>query len=220
MKLSRLFQIGLLLTFFLPFFRECSPLTGQSAKELEFQKNNDSLQAVAFIDSVKSVNPNCNVDSLLEIKNSTNNIADSLSSASKNIDSARLDKLNTKGSRIDKSSTGFKNKIESILNPDGNFTGISYVIDSMFYLFYLVYLGGTTVAFILWIIGLILKYKKNILFHIINIIGLIVFFCAYFDKVKYDFKLWGYWVCFSWGLIMVIIDFIIMIKRKNKKTVA
>jgi hypothetical protein len=202
MRLSRLLQIGLLLTFFLPFFRQCSPLTGQSEREIEIMRNEDSLKTVAFIDSIKSVNPNCNIDSALEARFNPYQT-----------DSVKNDTLTIEKKGKSEDCIVYK-WIKRILNPNDNISGVGYFVSTIVWI---IYYGGTSLALILWIIASILKFKKRKLFHTINITGLILFFLTYIDKVHYEFKLWGYWVCFIWAILMIVLDLIIEIKdRKNR----
>jgi hypothetical protein len=211
MKISKLLQIGLLLTFILPFFpKGCSP----TSEEIEAQRISDSTR---FQDSIAIVQAEGQ-----RISDSINNSKQQDSIVKQNKDSVGVyqhNNSNDKNEITDKISK--KSKIlKSILRPNNNYTGIAFVID-LFTTF--IYGFGVLIAFLLWIIGLIIKYKDyNNIFHLINIIGLITFYMTnpfmvnFFDGTK----LWGFWISFIWALGLIIYDTNILIKRKRNKTVA
>jgi len=224
MKISKYLQIGLLLTFFLPFFRQCS--MGPSPEEVEQKRIADSTRVVdslKIMDSLKIANPGCNIDSIYIKEILKIDISDtSVAIHNDKVDSLIKDSIDKNEAFVEKSASDDSKKeskfAELFLTPGNNYTGLGYILSSVYGL---IYYGGATLAFFLWIIGLILKYKKQKLVHFINIIALILFYFTYFDISKYktDNKLWGYWVCFSWCLVMIIVDILILIKEKKKKSV-
>jgi hypothetical protein len=211
MRISKLLQIGLLLTFFLPFFpKGCGP----SMEELETQRISDStrLQDSLAIVQAEAQRITDSINSSRQQDSISKQCKDSLKVAQQN-------SSNDKNEITDKLSK--KSKIlKSVLRPYNNYTGIAFVID----LFTTFINGfGVLIAFLLWIIGLIIKYKDyNNIFHLINIIGLIAFYLTnpfmvnFFDGTK----LWGFWISFIWALGLIIYDTNILIKLKRKKTVA
>lgn len=211
MRISKLLQIGLLITFFLPFFpKGC----GTSEDEIESQRIADSTRLQ---------------DSLAKVQAEVQRVADSIN-YSKQMDSLgqqRKDSIkvvgrdNSSGKNEITDKLSRKSKVmKAILRPNDNYTGFAFVID-LFMTF--IYGFGVLIAFLLWIIGLIIKYKDfNNIFHLVNIIGMITFYFTnpfmvnFFDGTK----LWGFWISFIWALGLIIYDTIILIKIKRNKTVA
>ncbi|HEY6915931.1 MAG TPA: hypothetical protein VI413_14735 [Paludibacter sp.] len=198
-KYSKILQIGLLLTFFLPFFPHgCEP------KKAEEMSMSDSTQVI--IDSAsqersKLILANKQSDSIKTT--AIENVSDT-KDQSPNIDSDK--ELTTKISQ--KSSI-----LKLLLRPNDNYTGIASLID----FFSLVEFGyGLAIAFILWLISLITKLKDfNSIFLLINIIGLAFLSVSHSLNVFNDRRLWGFWVCLIWAVAMIIYDSIILFKRKK-----
>jgi hypothetical protein len=198
-NISKLMQIGLLLTLFLPFFpKGCEQKNAQAAP-----KPNSSIVTVDTLEKVSSelINKNGQSDTLktAKFKNGTINKAQVL-----NEDDEWSATLSSK-SKI----------LKMLLRPNDDYTGVANIIDS----FSLLKLGsGLVFAFILWIIALIVKIKDyNNIFNLINIIGLLLLFGSHsIYNAMSDIRLWGFWVCFIWGAAMIIYDTIILLKiRKN-----
>lgn len=178
-KISKILQVLLLLSFFLPFFSQgCTP------KEAEKASANDST-LVAQDNSKTETIAVANTDSNQQnVDNTKNGLTESLS----------------------KKSTLLK----YVLRRNDNFSGIGYITEVFIVLFVQC---GAAVAFILWIIGLIVKLKDyNNIFHLINIAAVIsfIFTNPMILTNLFGFKLWGYWVCLGLAVIMVIYDLVIL----------
>jgi hypothetical protein len=225
-KLSRLLQAGLILMFFLPFFPKGCEYP--SKEELEAQRIGDSIRvadSIKLIDSLKLINPLINIDSAYKASQTNHLYNDSIKRADNIVaDSAQKIKDTTviaptkESDDPDDISTKLSKKskiLKLLLRPNENYTGLAYVINTFLQI---INYAGITIAFILWIIGLVLKFRGNSIYHIINIFGLISFyFIGYvYTFTCIDIKLWGYWVTFVFGSIMIIFDSYLLIKTKKK----
>lgn len=202
-KFSKLLQIGLLLTFLLPFFPQgCKPKQAEEAPTPDStfvavdtlrQDNSALTQANQQLDTIKTA----------ALENSTQN----------------TDK--TEVTNEDKElSTRFSKKsilLKSLLRPNDNYTGIATLIDC----YSLLEIGyGLGIAFILWLIALIVKFKDyNNIFILMNIAGLVFMFGTHsMYNILDETRLWGFWVSIIWCATMIIYDFIIQLKiRKERK---
>jgi hypothetical protein len=103
-----------------------------------------------------------------------------------------------------------------LLRPNNNYTGIASLIDC----FSLLELGyGLGIAFILWLIALIVKIKDyNNILHLLNILGLVFMYGTHsMYNIMNEERLWGFWVCIIWSSIMIIYDTLILLKiRRNR----
>lgn len=239
-QISRLLQVIVLLSFFLPFFPKGCEETTISRRDQRIKDSiiADSLQKVEIahlIDSIVKVNPNTNTDSILsmrlkeiEKKDSLNYKlycdsiirSDSLASIS---DTINHKESNDKLKPIERISQ--KSKIlKFILKPEAEYyTGIGFLIDMFFA--YLLYFGTWT-AFLLFILAFVLKSKnfKNT-FNFINIIALILLVFTnpsenieHIDMNLFKDKLWGYWICLAIALVVIVYDSLLLIKIKKNKT--
>ena len=109
--------------------------------------------------------------------------------------------------------------LKLILRPDDNFSGIGYLLGVSEIL---ILECGAAFAFILWLIGLVVKLKDyNTIFHLINFLALLFFIFTSPGGLLNIFgaiKLWGYWVCLGFGILLVLLDiFILMKQRKSQK---
>jgi hypothetical protein len=205
-KISKLLQIGLLLTFFLPFFPQgCKP---KQAEEVPMTDSTivsvDTLRQESI--ALTQQDQQSDTAKTAIYKNSTQNI-------NKTEVEEEGNGLSTKISK--------KSKIlKLLLRPNGNYTGISSLID----FFSALKIGyGLGIAFILWIIALIIKLKDfNNIFILINIIGLIFLSVSHSLNVFNDTRLWGFWVCLIWSTTMIIYDCFILLKirKARQKTCA
>jgi hypothetical protein len=210
-RISRYLQIGLLLTFLLPFFpKGCRP----SAEELEAQRITDSIGLAHRLAKVQIQQPM---------------LADSINNKELSMDSLKHDYIFQKnsvdnesitiyGSNQSKQLSEYYSTLGIILRPNGDFSGIGYLLDWI--VTYILIFGSIT-AFILLILGLIIKYKDfNNIFIFINIIALILLFLAnpIMDLAKDESRLWGFWFCTLFGLFMIISDTILLIRIKKNKT--
>lgn len=196
---SKYLQIGLLFTFFLPFFPSgckgnAEPVDDLSAPIIEEPY---IAQDTSSIDtSLSSVLvPSAEVDTSI-IKNQITN--------SSNEEETISDILIKKNSFL-----------KVLLKPGNKYSGIGYIIDFSVFIIYF----GIFISFFLWIFGLVLKVKQKKSFHLLNIIGLIFlyitnpYFLGYLD---YE-KLWGYWVCFYWAVTMIFLDLFSLLYLKRNK---
>lgn len=196
-KISKYLQIGLLLTFFLPFFpsgcRESSYSQVDSTAVLEAPIAGMDTSIVDTSVEINAGVDKLNIDSL---KDTSNSHSDS-------------DKKETISDKIIKEIPVLK----YLLKYNYKYSGIGYLVDTILYLI----IGfGIVFSFILWIIGLIFKYKDYKRFHFINVIGIILFYVT--DPIAIGFfnvKLWGYWVSFWWAVVMIILDLYIYFKMKR-----
>ena len=206
LKLSKLLQIGLLLTFFLPFFpRGCEPKQVENAPAVD--------STVVAVDTLRQ-------DSCKLTKE--NEKSDTLKTAVFGNTTQKTEKKETKiedkelSARIAKKST----ILTLLLRPNENYTGIASLID---YFSFLELGYGLGIAFILWIIGLIIKLKDfNNIFLLINTLGLVFLSVSHSLNVFNDTRLWGFWVCLIWSATMTIYDCIILLKirKERQKTCA
>jgi hypothetical protein len=200
-KLSKLLQIGLLLTFMLPFFPQgCNPKQAEAVSKQDStfvsvdtlrQHSGALTQEHQKSDTIKTV----------ALENSTLNTNKSEVTNEENELSAKLSK---------------KSKIlKLLLRPNGNYTGIASLIDC----FPLLEFGyGLGIAFLLWLIALIIKLKDfNNIFVLINIMGLVFLSISHSLNVFNDTRLWGFWVCLIWSATMIIYDCIILLKIRKER---
>jgi hypothetical protein len=234
MQISRLLQIVLLLTFFLPFFPEGCSDEGTNA-EIEKMRADSIARAdsITLVDSVLKIHPNINIDSFLTVQNRLLAKPDSINNVNKVFhDSAttQTDSIADKDDSVHfKTSENLSKKsklLKTILRPHNNYTGIGFIVDT--FEEYIIFFGALT-AFLFFILGLIIKYKDfNNSFNWINIIAWILLLFTNpiinwnVSIINWDFwsdKLWGYWVCLVFGIIMIIYDSMTLIKIKHKKPV-
>lgn len=197
-KVSKYLQIGLLLTFFLPFFPS-------GCKEGQTESVSDSIQAIE-VPAPEHVDTSAQIDTLIKF----DSYADSLNKGK--IDSIipeKSDKEETVSDKIIRHVPFLK----ILLKPNDKYSGIGYIIDVFWSL---VTSFGIVLSLALWIIGLRLKIKGNKDFQILNIIGLILLYTT--DPVMLswlnDSKLWGYWFCLWWAVIMIVFDFGLILRKK------
>ncbi len=205
LKLSKLLQIGLLLTFFLPFFpRGCEPKQAEDAPTVD--------TTVVAVDTLRQDSSNLTKE---------NEKSDTLKTVVFNNTTQKTEKKETEtkienkelSAQIAKKST----ILTLLLRPNENYTGIASLID---YFSFLELGYGLGIAFVLWIIGLIIKLKDyNNIFVLINILGLVFLSVSHSLNVFNDTRLWGFWVCLIWSATMTIYDCIILLKiRKERQT--
>lgn len=201
-KYSKLLQIGLLLTFFLPFFPQgCEPKKAEEAPRTDStivvvdtvrQDSNQLAQGKGQPDTLKTAGAG----------NITDNKGQKQASNEDDALSTELSKKST--------------ILKFMLRPNDNYTGIASLIDC----FSLLRIGyGLGLAFILWLIAFIIKLKDyNNIFHLINIVGLIFLFGTHsMYNVMSEERLWGFWVCIVWSATMIIYDSIVLLKiRKGR----
>ncbi len=204
-KISKLLQIGLLLTFILPFFP--SGCESKQAEEASVQDTaivaNDSL----LTDSVKQAARELDADTV--VATTTENTTQESDTTKKESADSNL------STKIAKKSTILK----LLLRPNNNYTGIAALIDCFSFLQFGYGLG---MAFILWVIALVVKLKDfNNIFILMNIIGLILMFYSYsISNILNDERLWGFWVCIFWSAIMNVFDCILLfrLRKLSKKS--
>ncbi|MDD4993994.1 MAG: hypothetical protein PHR83_17370 [Paludibacter sp.] len=201
-KLSRLLQIGLLLTFLLPFFPQgCDP------KQAENVPTPDST----FV-AVDSLRQDSNELTMQIEKSDTLKTAVSENTTQNTDKTGEKNEDNELSTKISKKSTFLK----FLLRPNNNYTGIASLID----FFSILEFGyGLGIAFILWLIALIIKFKDyNNIFILLNFVGLVSLFWTHsMYNVMSEKRLWGFWVCLIWGAIMIIYDCIILLKIRKER---
>lgn len=104
--------------------------------------------------------------------------------------------------------------LKAILRPNDNYTGMASLIDfySVFVLGY-----GLGIAFVLWIIALIIKLKDfNNIFILMNFVGLVCMSLSSSPNIFVNKRLWGFWFCLIWCLLMIIYDLLLLKKLKTK----
>lgn len=197
-KVSKYLQIGLLLTFFLPFFPS-------GCNEGQTESVSDSMKALE-VPAPEHVYTSAQIDTLIKF----DSYADSLNKGkTDSINPEKSDKEETVSDKIIRHVSFLK----ILLKPNDKYSGIGYIIDVFWSL---VTSFGIVLSLALWIIGLRLKIKGNKDFQILNIIGLILLYTT--DPVMLswlnDSKLWGYWFCFWWAVIMIVFDFGLILRKK------
>ena len=186
-KISKYLQIMVLLAFFLPFFP-----AGCEPKKAETTPVTDST-LIAMDSTQTNTKLTASTDSITQSNDSTKQgITEKLSKKSK--------------------------LLKLILRPDDNFSGVGYLLGVSEIL---ILECGAAIAFILWIIGLVVKLKDyNTIFHLINFLALMFFYFTSPGGLLNIFggiKLWGYWICLGFGVIIVLFDAFIFIKQRKSQ---
>ena len=196
---SKLLQIGLLLTFLLPFFPK-----GCDQKNAQVSPAKSS--SIVTVDSLKQDSNSLAMKNELTVAKK--------STASTNGDNNKIQSHDSVGETELSTMLSSKSQLlKVILRPNDDYTGLSVVIDGLT----LLKLGsGLLFVFVLWIIALIVKMKDyNSIFNLINLIGLLFLFVS---NMLGEIRLWGFWVCFIWGVAMIVYDTTILLKLRNDKT--
>jgi len=209
------------MTFFLPFFPK-----GCNDKFYEETKAQSVADPLKITDSLRldSANKKANHESvsLAVIHNDTfiDTIQQTINSGIDSLGvefSAKYDTTVEKDDKFDISGRLAKesNILSVLLRPKGEYTGIGYIINSIIPM---ILYGGVTIALFLWIIGLLLKWHRKNIFHVINLTGLILFYFTGFTLTftPIDSKLWGFWASFTIGVLMVIYDLYLFCRIKLK----
>jgi len=198
-KISKLLQIGLLLTFLLPFFPH-----GCEFKEATGTSTPDTTTVAT--DTLKHKS---------SILTSGDGKLDTLKTAA--VDNTVKTGENNKEKDLSLVIAQKSSILKAILRPNDNYTGIANIIDcfSMLGLWY-----GLVISLIVWIIALIVKIKDfNSVFILLNFIGLLCLFGAHSTNfTDSGQRLWGFWVCAIWCTTMILYDFFTLLKiRKDRK---
>lgn len=196
-KLSKYLQIGLLLTFFLPFF----PVGCEEEQKVTVSDSAKTIQT-----TVPEPEELTTDDTLVKKDSPIESVKDEKSGSAI---PEKMDREETVTDQIIQRAHFLK----ILLQPDNKYTGIGYIIDVFWPM---VSSFGIVLSFLLWVIGLRLKIKGNKIFHILNIIGLILLYITNPVMLTWviDSKLWGYWFCFWWAAVMIIFDFWLIIKKR------
>jgi uncharacterized membrane protein (UPF0136 family) len=198
-KISKCLQILVLLAFFLPFFPQgCKP------KQTEVAPKADST-----IVSVNTTVTKVQVDFAKQTISDTAKIDTAKVASTTGTDNNKKD---TDESLSNTLSKKFK-ILKPLLRPSDNYTGIGNSINTFQWFEML----GTAFALLLFVISLIIKLKDyNSIFHFINGLALLSLVFAHGSNIMNQDRLWGYWVCLSMAVIMVVFDTVVLIKfRKN-----
>jgi hypothetical protein len=238
-KISRILQVALLFTFFLPFYPEgCDG--GKKAQEAKAKSDSiahvDSIahaDSLKLVDSLLRVNPKINLDSLYKAQNKRVRITDSINNIQKRSTYSIQNKKSTsvikpdsanqnnsdENSGISKRLSQKSKLLKLVLRPKDGYSGIGFILDE--FIAYIV-MGGTITGFMFFLIAFIIKIKNfNNIFYLCNIIGLIMTFFnnpSTFTFFIGEGKLWGYWICIFFGIIMIAYDSILLWKLKKNRT--
>lgn len=218
----KLLQIILILTFFLPFFPQgCENKEQQQEQEyLDSLRVADSINLVISRKSVDSRDIDSTFQNVNEKKMDTNGL---VSSQPKLSNSDAIPTARESNSKSDESNDSYSqefskgNKIlKLLLRPGKNVTGIAYVIDT--FLDVINYFG-ITIAFLLWIVALLLRLTNNSGSITFNIVGLILFYFTgfYSTFTNTSTELWGYWVTFSFAALIIVLETVKLIRNKKIK---
>jgi len=201
-RYSKLLQIGLLLTFFLPFFPQgCEPKKAEEAPNVDstivavdtvIQNSRDLVQGNKQADTIKTA--------------AFENTAHNKDKSEVTTDDSELSTRFSKKSKV----------LKFLLRPNNNYTGIASLIDC----FSLLEVGyGLGIAFILWLIALIVKLKDyNNIFILLNIVGLVFMYGTHsMYNIMSEKRLWGFWVCIFWCAAMILYDSIILLKIRKER---
>lgn len=205
-KLSIVLQIGLLFTFFLPFF---PPGCMKKVEEAPAVDSTTVDSAIVAVDTV--YNDSLSVDSTALVQEQVDTLKTATIANSEqnthnpesNHDNGELSERLSAKSKI----------LKAILRPNDNYTGVAVFID----LFSFLQFGyGLAIAFILWLISLIIKLKDfNNIFIFINVLGTILLCFSHSLQIfSPDKRLWGFWVCLIWSILIIIYDYFILKKTK------
>ena len=197
---SKWLQVLVLLTFLLPFFpKGCGPR----------KSGEEAPRADSIVVATKTTSENVTVNSKQLSIDTTNinTVNVKATPAATNENKADDESLSEKITKKYKFLT-------PVLLPSGNYSGIGYTIDSAYYFM----LFGTGLGFLLLIIGLIVKLKDyNSIYHLVNDMALIFLLLANGPDIFFQSKLWGYWVCLTLVIIMVVYDTVRQFKSKKKQ---
>ena len=201
-RYSKLLQIGLLLTFFLPFF----PQGCEQKQAVEAPMIDSTVVAADTVrqDSMELTAKNEQADTLktVALGNTTQNTNKTEVTTDDNELSTRISKKST--------------FLRLLLRPNNNYTGIASLIDC----YSIMELGyGLGIAFILWLIALIVKMKDyNNIFHLLNMLGFVFMYGTHsMFYIMNEERLWGFWVCIIWSSIMIIYDTLILLKIRSNR---
>jgi len=199
-KLSGFLQIGLLLTLFLPFFPSgCEP---KKAEE------------VTAIDTTAIVNDSLTRDSsklalVAEVPDSTTTVTQQTADNNSKTDIPEPEP------KLSKTVSEKSSILKFLLRPNDNYTGVGYLLD-LFELFKYGY--GLGVAFILWIIALVIKFKDfNSIFNLINVLAFVLLCNTNSMYIVLGVRLWGFWVCVGWSAMTIIYDSVLLWKIRRTK---
>ena len=203
---SIILQIGLLLTFFLPFFPHGCLKPEQAAPATD----SVAVDTAHIVADSTSIDNSSTIDSTSLVKNieETDSVkSDSIYNSSHN--------TNNPSNEDKELSLILSNKsiiLKCLLRPNNNYTGIATLLDTIGLFQYGFSLG---LAFILWIISLVIKLKDfNNIYLFINILGTVLLFFSHPLTICGDNKLWGFWVCLVWSILMTVYDLYILKKQK------
>lgn len=196
---SKWLQVLVLLTFLLPFFpKGCEPKKAEEAPHVDsIQVAKDTAGAGIAADSSSQLAIDSTNEDTTKVK--TTSVANN---EDKDNDESPSEMISKK----------FK-FLTPVLRPSGNYSGIGFTIESIQYFM----LFGTGLAFLLFVIGLIVKLKDyNSILHLVNDLGLIFLLFAYGGNPLNQHPLWGYWVCLAFVIVMVVYDTVRQFRSKKK----
>ncbi len=190
---SIIFQIGLLLTFLLPFYHQgCN---GEESKDVIEADVSHAIDSIVI-----------NRDEIIFNKIIDTLVSPIIHNAEKNIHL-----VDTSGN---KTNITFYDKM---LKPNGNYSGIAFILDVGFSM--LIY-SAHFYSFVFLIIGLTLKLKNfNSNFIWFNSIGFLFHLICPFLVLGglIGACLWGYYICAIWWVAMLTNDFYTLNLHKEIK---
>lgn len=246
-KISKLFQIFLILCFFLPFVKSCK--MGPSEEEIDAKRQDsirrvDSIYAIqGQIDSAINKNIEDSINGRLHKNDTINKNELNISKNSKekqdtitenNIEFTTNNELTKNSINQDTSYNIAKNRnlkknyktdtiinkfhfLKPLLRPNDDHSGIGYIID---WSPEFISYFGIFLAFILLLQGMIFKFLNYSKYYVVHLTGNIIslLFLFLFElSIISESFLWGYWTTI-WLLITVLIGDIIL-KIKYKKAI-
>lgn len=199
-NISKYLQVGLLFCFLLPFFPQgCQQKMEESS--IENTVDEESIDE-EIVDE--------------EIEDNAENTMESfpLNAENKNEIDTETEEKNEEvpSMRIAQKS----NLLRYVLRPNDNYTGVATLID----LIPFINLGyGLGIAFILFFLALVIKFKDfNNIFILLNVLGLIFLSFSHSTDLFSSKRLWGFWFCLAWCVLMIMYDLILLKKIKQFQT--
>lgn len=216
MRISKLLNVLVLLTFLLPFF-----YTGCGSPTA------DELAAKAMADSIRIADSLSLLPNLVDSNSQTINIED-LKSEDSIQNTVFYDDTISNNSEDVQNSDFFSDKTiaekivedfpfsEIIINPsDGVVTGFGSILMTLEYFSYI----SVFFAFILLIIGLVIKFIEPKSIKTLIILDAFTLLCLVLSSIPslgVFYYLWGYWVSVIFASIILIFDSYILLKYDKK----
>ncbi len=208
---SKILHILVLLCFLLPFFYTgCGPSKEEKAqRERAKQDSVEALQKAglgAITDKIP-IKDSLQHDSVVEPRMT---LMDEVSKPTEN-----TSKEDPKEQRLSEIITNNYPFLRPILIPrPDTFTGLGEVINSVYYIpFYAI-----LISFLLLLLGLLIKFidkHATLTLIILDFLALVFLYFSRTPSFVCD-VLWGYWVTFSFIVLLFLYDIFIVLKNKRK----